>query len=116
VACPDERLSSSGLELDRVELLVDVRVVADQVPSPAEAFGKLVAERDDAEPLAGLVPDPLAGRFERRKPPRSSSMVAFESARFQMSRRTITTGRAPSHPSLQRTGPGSDRVEPGEAI
>src|SRR5207253_10244771 len=61
----DRRLGA--LRAERVELLVDVRVVPDQVTRPADSLGKLVAEDDHAEALARLVPDPFARRHDHRQ-------------------------------------------------
>jgi len=41
-----------------VELLVDLRIVSDQVARPPGSLRKLLAEHDQPEALVRLVPDP----------------------------------------------------------
>jgi len=76
-------------ELDRVELLVDLGIVADQVTGPADTLRKLVAEQDDSEALADLAPDPFGGSSSGSAC-WSSSIVVLESKRLQIRMRTIT--------------------------
>ena len=52
------------LQVELVELLGNVRIPADPLSRVTDCFGKLVAEHDDTEPLARLVPDPGARRLE----------------------------------------------------
>jgi hypothetical protein len=56
------------LDVDDVELLVDVGVGADQVHCPTDDLRQLVPDRDEAKPLASLIPDPCARRLEAREP------------------------------------------------
>jgi hypothetical protein len=55
------------LRLRRVELLVDVRLLADEILGPADRFGEILTEREDAEAVVRLVPDPPARRLELRE-------------------------------------------------
>jgi hypothetical protein len=50
--------------LCRVELLVHVGLVADEVLRPADRLGEVLADDDRAESLRRLIPDPLARRVE----------------------------------------------------
>ena len=54
-------------ELRRVELLVDVGLLADEVLGPADRLGQVVAECEDAEAVVRLVPDPATGLDELRE-------------------------------------------------
>jgi hypothetical protein len=51
--------------LQRVELLVDVGLGADEVLRPPDRFRELLSEDDRAEPIRGLVRDPVARGIER---------------------------------------------------
>jgi hypothetical protein len=53
--------------LHRVVLLVDVRLVPDEVLRPADRLGQVVAVDDRTEALVGLVPDPGARRGQLRE-------------------------------------------------
>ena len=80
--------------------------------SPRERARLALPELDDAEALGRLVRDPRAVRRWLARRERSSSMLVFESARFQSIRRTImrSPGREPARPGRRRRAPRSRLV------
>jgi hypothetical protein len=54
-------------DLRGVELFVDVGLLADEILSPPDRLGKILAEGKDPEAIGHLVPDPAARRLELRE-------------------------------------------------
>ena len=91
-------LSGARGPLERVELLRDLRVLADQAAERLE-IGQLVADRHDAESFLRLVRDPdrsLGWRRQLRA--RISSRKVFESARLQITIRATVIPLAVASP------------------
>jgi len=53
--------------LRNIEFLVDVGLFADEILRPADGFRQLLAEGQDAEAIACVVPDPPTGLAELRE-------------------------------------------------